>query len=74
MVSLSEVKTMYLCEMRMALRDRTIVINSILIPIFLYPLILWLTFTGITFVQGQTESFVSRVALGSLRHTRTCAA
>ncbi len=66
MVSLHEVRTIYVAELRMALRDRTIVTNSILIPIFLYPLILWLTFTGITFVQGQTEGFVSRVALVGL--------
>lgn len=66
MVSCREVRVVYLAEMRMALRDRTILINSILIPIFLYPLILWAVFSGITFVQGQTEGFVSRVGVVGL--------
>jgi ABC-type Na+ efflux pump permease subunit len=47
--------------MRSALRERSIVFNSILLPIVLYPLILWAAFTGIVFVQGQTEGFTSRV-------------
>jgi hypothetical protein len=56
-----QVGVLYTREMRAALRDRTIVVNSVLIPIFLYPFILWLAFTGIMYVQGQTEGFVSRV-------------
>jgi ABC-type Na+ efflux pump permease subunit len=52
---------LYLREIRSALRERTIVINSILIPILLYPFIMWAMFTGITFVQGQTEGAVSRI-------------
>jgi sodium transport system permease protein len=66
MVKTREVTTIYLAELKMALRDRTILTNSILIPIFLYPLILWLAFTGITFVQGQTEGIVSRLAVAGL--------
>ncbi len=49
--------------MRSALRERTIVINTILLPVFLYPVILWVMFTAITFVQGLNEGFTSRVAL-----------
>ena len=56
-----DVWVLYLREIRSALRERTIVINSILIPILLYPFIMWAMFTGITFVQGQTEGAVSRV-------------
>jgi sodium transport system permease protein len=55
------VSILYAREMRAALRERAIVINSILLPIFLYPFILWAAFTGIVFVQGQTEGFVSRI-------------
>src|SRR5512136_2960239 len=58
-----EVRILYQRELRGALRERAIVINSILIPILLYPLILWAAFTGLMFVEGQTEGFVSRVAV-----------
>lgn len=54
---------LYLRELRSALRERTIVVNGILVPIFLYPFMLWATFTAITFVEGQTEGFISRVAV-----------
>ncbi len=39
------------------------VINSILLPLLLYPVLLWATFSAITFVKGQEDRFVSRVAL-----------
>jgi sodium transport system permease protein len=61
-----EIATLYRWELRSALRDRTIVINSIVLPIVLYPVMLWLVFTGITFVRGQTKDLVSRVALVGL--------
>jgi sodium transport system permease protein len=63
MVRWREVATLYSWEIRSALRERTIVVNSILIPIFLYPFMLWAAFTGITFVIGQTEGMASRVAM-----------
>jgi sodium transport system permease protein len=53
-------------EMRAALRERTIVVNSFLIPLLLYPFLLWVMFSGVMFVQGQTEGFVSRVSLEGL--------
>jgi len=56
-----QVWILYSREMRAALREKTIVLNSVLIPIFLYPFLLWAAFTGLTFVMGQTEGFVSRV-------------
>jgi len=58
-----DIKVLYLREMRSALRDRTIVTNSILLPVLLYPVLIWLVFTGITFVSGQTEELKSRIAL-----------
>jgi len=58
-----DIKVLYLRELRSALRDRTIVTNSILLPIFLYPLIMWLVYTGITFVSGQNEELKSRIML-----------
>lgn len=57
---------LYQREMRSALRERTIVVNSILLPVLLYPFTLWAMFTGLTFVQGQTAEMVPRVALVGL--------
>ncbi len=54
---------LYCREIRSALRDRTIVTNSILLPIFLYPLIMWLAYTGFTFISGQNEELKSRVMI-----------
>jgi sodium transport system permease protein len=56
-----QVWTVYVRELRSAFRERAIVLNSILIPIFLYPLILWAAFSGIMFVQGQSDRVTSRV-------------
>jgi sodium transport system permease protein len=57
------IRTLYSREIRSALRDRTIVTNSILLPIFLYPLIIWIVYTGLTFVSGQNEVLESRIML-----------
>jgi sodium transport system permease protein len=58
-----DVRILYAREMRGALREKSIVLNSLLIPVFLYPLLLWAMLTGMTFVMGQTEGFVCRVAV-----------
>ena len=58
-----QIAILYQREMRAALRERTIVINSILIPIFLYPLLLWVAFTLMTYVVGQAEGARSRVVV-----------
>lgn len=63
MLSLTDVGILYAREMRAALRERSIVVNSILIPIVLYPFLMWAMLTGVTLVQGQTEGFVSRVVV-----------
>ena len=59
----TEISTLYRFELRSALRDRTIVINSIVLPLVLYPALLWVMFTGISFVRGQTDDMASRVAV-----------
>src|SRR2546425_6156651 len=61
-----DIKVLYLREIRSALRDRTIVTNSVLLPIFLYPLMMWLVYTGITFISGQNEELKSRIALKNI--------
>jgi sodium transport system permease protein len=58
-----DVGVLYGREMRAALREKAIVLNSLFIPVFLYPLLLWAAFTGITFVMGQTEGFRCRAAI-----------
>jgi sodium transport system permease protein len=61
-----DIFTLYRHELRMAFRERSIVVGSILMPLVLYPAILWLAFTGITFVQGQTEGQVARIVVRNL--------
>ena len=58
-----DVWILYTMELRSALRERAIVVYSILMPIFLYPVMLWVMFTAMTFIQGVNEGFTSRVAL-----------
>src|SRR5204863_4037251 len=60
-----QVRILYLREMRAALREKTIILNSILIPIFLYPFLMWAAFTGLTLVMGQSERFVSRIVVAN---------
>jgi sodium transport system permease protein len=62
-LSWRDVWVLYVRELRSATRERAIVVNSILMPIFLYPVMLWLMFTGITFVEGLAEGFTSRVVV-----------
>ncbi len=61
-----DVKVLWLREVRAALRERSILLNTVVIPVVLYPVLLWAMFTGIMFVRGQTQGFVSRVALSGL--------
>jgi sodium transport system permease protein len=58
-----ETLTWYAMELRSALRERSLVVNSILVPIFLYPVMIWVMFTAMLFIQGKTEGFTSRVAI-----------
>jgi sodium transport system permease protein len=65
-LSWKDVRVLYLREIRSALRDRTIVTNSVLLPIFLYPVLIWLAYTGMTFISGQNEELKSRIMLKDL--------
>jgi sodium transport system permease protein len=58
-----QVRTLYARELRAALRERTILVNSILIPVCLYPFLLWCVFTAMMFVMGQTEGIKAQVML-----------
>ena len=57
----NDIRILYFRELKSALRERSIVINSILIPIVLYPLLFWLMYTGFTFVSGQASELDSRI-------------
>lgn len=58
-----QIGILYRRELRAAFREKSIVFHSIFIPLFLYPFMLWIAFTAILFVQGQTEGARSRVAV-----------
>jgi sodium transport system permease protein len=66
LVSWRQIWVLYRRELRGALRERTIVINSFLVPVFLYPLLLWLAFSAIVLVEGLSEGQVSRIVLMDL--------
>jgi sodium transport system permease protein len=61
-----EIWILYRRELRAAFRERTIVFNSVVIPIVLYPFLMWAIFTGMSFVRGQEERFESRVMFAGL--------
>jgi sodium transport system permease protein len=58
-----DIWVLYSRELRASLRERAIVVNSILMPIFLYPVLLWVMFSGLVFVQGLQEGFGSRIGV-----------
>ena len=62
----SEVLVIYFQELRSAPRERSIVLNSVLLPIFLYPVMFWLIVTGLTFAEGLAEGARSRVTVYGL--------
>ncbi|MEX2531078.1 MAG: ABC transporter permease subunit [Gemmatimonadota bacterium] len=65
-MDLHQIGTLYAHEVRSALRERSIVVFSILIPLVMYPALLWVAFSGISFIQGQAERITTRVALVDL--------
>jgi len=62
----SDVWILYRREMRSALRERTVVTNGILLPLLLYPVLLWMVVSGLTLVAGLSERTPSRVAFFSV--------
>ena len=61
-----QILTLYRHEVRSALRERNIVIYSIVLPLVMYPGILWAGIAGITFMQGQADRLPSRLAIADL--------
>ncbi len=62
-VNLRQIWVLFTHEVRCALRERNIVIYSIVLPLVLYPAQLWIGFAGVSFVQGQSARMTSRVAV-----------
>ena len=62
-MDLRKISTLFRHEVRCALRERNIVIYSIVLPVVLYPALLWAAFAGISFVQGQSSRMTSRVVI-----------
>lgn len=62
----ADIRLLYVRELRSALRERSIVVTGIVIPIVLYPALIWLAYTGFSFVSGQLEVMQSRVMLRGL--------
>jgi sodium transport system permease protein len=65
-VSWKDIRTLYVRELRSALRERGIVVNSVIVPIVLYPLAIWLIFTGVAFVSGQRAELQSYIMIRGL--------
>ncbi len=65
-MALRQIWTLYVHEVRSALRERSILVGSILIPLVMYPALLWAGFAGLSFVQGQADRLTSRVAVHGL--------
>ncbi|MFH1278782.1 MAG: ABC transporter permease subunit [Candidatus Eisenbacteria bacterium] len=59
---LSLTGTVFLTELRSALRDRHVVVYSLLLPIFLYPALIWFFSQGYQYRMGALEKQISRVA------------
>ncbi len=65
-MNLAQILTLYVHEVRSALRERSIVVFSIIIPIVLYPALLWAGLTAFSFVEGQRERLTADVAVHGL--------
>jgi sodium transport system permease protein len=65
-MDLRQIATLYAHEVRSALREKSIVAMSIVVPLVMYPAMLWALFAGMSFVQGQAERMEARVAIHGL--------
>lgn len=66
MVSLYDIRLLYIREVRAALRERGVVFGSLLLPLLVYPVLLWLILSAFGFLLGHAERRPARIALVSL--------
>ncbi len=59
----SQLWILYTRELKSAFRERSIVVQGVLLPIFMYPVLLWVMFSALVLVQGLNEGFTSRVVV-----------
>lgn len=55
--------TVFRSELRSALRDRNTMIYSLVVPLILYPALIWMTTQFIQFREGSLEKQVSRIVI-----------
>lgn len=73
-VNRRDIWILYRRELKSALRERAIVVNSILMPLFLYPVMMWAVLSGASLVEGLSEDFTSRIAVFGLAEEHTAIA
>ena len=61
-----DIRTLYLRELRSAMRERGIVVYSIIIPVVLYPLLMWLVYTAFSYANGQAAELKSHVMVRTI--------
>ena len=61
-----DIRTLYLRELRSTLRERGIVVYSIIIPVVLYPLLMWLVYTAFSYANGQAAELKSHVMVRTI--------
>ncbi len=61
MISWRDVRVLWGREVRGALRERAVLLNGVLLPLILYPLLLWVAISALGFVSGRSERTPSRV-------------
>lgn len=66
MISWPDIWILYRRELRSALRESNIILYSILVPVLLYPLMVWMMMSALSFVSGVSEERTARVALSRL--------
>jgi sodium transport system permease protein len=62
-MDLRQIGTLYMHEVRSALREKSIVATSIIVPVVMYPAMLWAVMAGFSFIQGQADRITSEVAV-----------
>ncbi|MCA9791613.1 MAG: ABC transporter permease [Candidatus Eremiobacteraeota bacterium] len=62
----SDIFLLYRRELKSAFRESNIVLYSLLVPMLLYPLMVWLMMSAISFVDGQQQESISKVMIQGL--------
>ena len=65
-MNMADIRLLYLHEVRCALRERNVMLYVVLVPALLYPLLVWLTLTALSFAMGQNEKTVPHMAIYGL--------